>query len=309
MSDWPPPSPNLLDPLRALASNAARKAADVRDAVLATMRDPDLQRRLELLSHQSLNDFGFDPFGYSPAYVRELLPYMAVLYRNYFRARVHGIDHVPPQGRVMLVANHSGQLPFDGAMIGLSLLLDREPPRMTRAMVEKWVPTIPFASVFMARCGQVVGTPDNCRALLRQEEAILVFPEGAAGISKTFDHRYQLQSFGMGFMRLALETRTPIVPVAVIGAEEQAPSLYNWQAMARLLGTPAVPITPTFPWLGPLGLLPLPVRYHLHFGEPLSFQGDHDDDDLAIGKHVKVVKTALRGLIERGLSQRTGIFV
>ncbi len=175
-------------------------------------------------------------------------------------------------------------------------------------MVERWVPTLPYASVFMARCGQVVGTPENCKELLSAEECILVFPEGANGISKTFDKRYQLQRFGFGFMRIAIASNTPIVPVAVVGAEEQAPSLYNWKWAARKMGSPAVPITPLLPLLGPLSVLPLPVRYHLRFGEPMHFDGDPNDDDGVIGRKVKRVKHAINEQIEAGLAERAGIF-
>src|SRR5213079_3096321 len=112
--------------------------------------------------------------------------------------------------------------PVDGALIGAALFMDVEPPRFMRAMVEKWTQTLPFVSLLFARCGQVVGVPENAKHLLTNEEALLVFPEGMRGISKPFSKRYQLEEFGLGFMRLAIETRTPIVPVAVIGAEEQA---------------------------------------------------------------------------------------
>jgi 1-acyl-sn-glycerol-3-phosphate acyltransferase len=160
----------------------------------------------------------------------------------------------------------------------------------------------------MARCGQIVGLPDNCRRLLERDEAILVFPEGSKGISKTWQHRYQLQRFGYGFMRLALATGTPIVPVAVIGAEEQAPALWNARPIARLLGAPAFPITPTFPWLLPIGALPYPTRYRIYFGEPMTFTGDPNDDDAVVGRKVKRVKTRLQAMINEGLRNRTHIF-
>jgi 1-acyl-sn-glycerol-3-phosphate acyltransferase len=208
----------------------------------------------------------------------------------------------------MVVANHSGQIPIDGLVTVAAAVLQRKPPRMLRAMVEKWVPTLPFISYFMARCGQVVGTPENCQRLLERDEGILVFPEGVRGISKTFDQRYHLQPFGYGFMRIALESQTPIVPLAVVGAEEQMPALANSQTLARLVGAPSFPITPLFPWLGPLGLLPLPVRYRLYFGEPMSFTGDPNDEDRMIGAKVDEVSRAVQGLIDRGLAERSSVF-
>ena len=281
-----------------------RSLGGVRQAVT----DPELLARVDRLSRHNLNEFGYDAFGYSPELVKTIVPWVAFLYRVYFRAQTYGIDNVPSAGPVLLVGNHSGQLPFDGAMIGASLLFDAPTPRMTRAMVERWVPTLPFASVFMARCGQVVGSPDNCRTLLRSGECVLVFPEGAGGVSKTWDKAYRLQRFGYGFMRLALETGTPIVPVGVVGAEEQAPSLHNWRSLAKALGTPSVPITPLLPLLGPLSVLPMPVRYHLLFGPPMRFEGNANDDDGTIGRKVKRVKTAIGDLIEEGLARRPGVF-
>ena len=167
---------------------------------------------------------------------------MVWLYKNYFRVETHGIAKVPP-GPLLIVSNHSGQLPLDAAMISTALLLEAEPPRIGRAMIERWAQTLPFIAPLFARIGQVVGTPENCRRLLAAGETILVFPEGVKGLNKTFDKSYQLQEFGLGFMRLALETRTPIVPVAVVGAEEQAPALWDFKAGAKLLGFPALPIT------------------------------------------------------------------
>ncbi|NOZ00863.1 MAG: acyltransferase family protein, partial [Deltaproteobacteria bacterium] len=216
--------------------------------------------RIDRLPRDNLNEFGYDPFGFSPEYLRKVVPFVLPFYTSYFRTEVHGIDKVP-DGRVILVANHSGQIPVDGLILGASMIVDAPSPRMMRSMVEKWVPTLPFVSFFLARTGQVVGTPDNCVRLLERNECIAVFPEGVRGISKTFSNRYKLTEFGHGFMRLALQTRSPIVPVAVIGGEEQAPSFHNSRTLAMLFGAPSFPITPT--------LFPLPVRYRLHFGEPM----------------------------------------
>ncbi len=248
------------------------------------------------------NEFGVDPFGLDMEFTRAAVAPILWLYKNYFRVDTHGLQNVPSQGRVLLISNHSGQLPFDGVMIGSSLLVEAEPPRMIRAMVEKWVPTLPFASTFFARCGQVVGTPENCRRLLNQEEAILVFPEGAKGISKLYKDAYKLQEFGNGFMRLALETHTPIVPIAVVGAEEQAPALADLKGVARLLGMPAMPVTLQ-------GLpLPLPTKYHIYFGEPMEFRGSADEEDAEVEKKVRQVKTTIQAMLNEGLRERKHIF-
>ncbi|MFN8644852.1 MAG: 1-acyl-sn-glycerol-3-phosphate acyltransferase [Candidatus Binatia bacterium] len=167
---------------------------------------------------------------------------------------------------------------------------------------------MPFVNVLMSRTGSVVGTPKNCTDLLAAEEAVIAFPEGVRGMNKLFSERYKLQRFGSGFMRLALSTRTPIVPVAVIGSEEQAPALANLKGLGRLLGMPAFPITLTWPWLGPLGLLPLPTKYRIYFGKPMRFEGDPDDEDAAIERKVQKVVDTIQSMIDRGLAEREGIF-
>jgi 1-acyl-sn-glycerol-3-phosphate acyltransferase len=250
------------------------------------------------------NEAGFDPFGFDPKTARYALALAAFLHRYYFRTEVHDIARVP-DGRVLVIANHSGQIPVDGLILGTSLMLDAEPPRFPRSMVERWSAQLPFVSVLFPRCGQVVGSPDNARRLLEQDEALVVFPEGVRGISKTFDQRYRLTDFGLGFMRLALETGTPIVPVAVVGGEEQLPSFANVRPLARLLGMPAFPVIPHVL----LGLpLPLPTRYRLWFGEPMRFQGDPDDDDAVIEKKVGEVKQTIQSMLNHGLRERKSIF-
>lgn len=250
---------------------------------------------------QGANEYGVDPFGFSVDFALAASAPLIWLFRNYFRVETFGVEKVP-SGRVLLVANHSGQLPFDGAMIGVALLTQGSPPRAIRSMVEKWVPTLPYVSTFMARIGQIVGTPENCRRLLAANEAILVFPEGVEGLSKLWSKRYQLQDFGLGFMRLALETQTPIVPVAVVGAEEQAPALFDVKPVARLLGAPSLPITP-------LGLpFPLPSKYRIYFGEPLRFSGRPDDEDAELDKKVNVVKAAIQAMLDAGVRERKGVF-
>lgn len=260
----------------------------------------ELESRLaRLIAPQ--NEYGVDPFGMELEFAKAAIAPALWLYRNYFRVQTHGIEEVPA-GRVMLIANHSGQLPVDGLMIGLSMLVEAEPPRVTRTMVERWAPTLPFVAPIFARLGQVVGTPENCRRLLAAGETILVFPEGTRGLNKTYDKKYQLQEFGTGFMRLALETGTPIVPVAVVGAEEQAPALFDFKAGARLLGFPALPVTLT-------GIpLPLPVKYHLWFGAPMRFSGSHQEDDAELERKVHELKVALQSLLRRGLEERQGVF-
>jgi 1-acyl-sn-glycerol-3-phosphate acyltransferase len=253
----------------------------------------------------NLTATGVDPFGMDPQWTKYALASVALLHRHYFRTEVSGAEHVPPS-RVLLIANHSGQIPMDAALIGAALFMDVEPPRFMRAMVEKWAQSLPFVSLLFSRCGQVVGVPENAKHLLTNEEALLVFPEGVRGISKPFSKRYQLEPFGLGFMRLAIETQTPIVPVAVVGGEEQYVSVGNFDSLARVLRMPNFPILPQL--LLPFGALPLPTRYRMHFGEPMRFGGDPDDDDAVIEEKVFVVKATIQSMLNRELKKRKSIF-
>jgi 1-acyl-sn-glycerol-3-phosphate acyltransferase len=231
----------------------------------------------------------------------------ALLYRYWFRVEVEGIEHFP-SGRMLLIANHAGQLPFDAAMLMCASILEAEPPRVLRGMAEYWMPTLPFIGTIGHRIGSVVGTPKNCVDLLNREEAVIAFPEGVRGLNKLYAQRYRLQRFGLGFMRLALETRAPIVPAVVIGSEDQAPAIANLRPLARLVGAPAFPITLTFPLLGPLGVLPLPVKYRILIGSPMHFGGNPRDEDSVIEAKVQEVRDEMRGMIERGLRSRRSVF-
>lgn len=295
----PPPAEHTQGLLEGLFSRSGQRFVKMAEELLGD----EIDARIARIPRQ-LNEAGVDPFGFDPKTARYVLATTSFLYRYYFRVQASGLESLP-QGRVLFIANHSGQIPLDGAMLGTALMLEAEPPRFPRAMVERWSAELPFFSVLFPRVGQVMGSPDNARRLLENDEAIVVFPEGSRGISKTFDQRYQLTDFGLGFMRLALETRTPIVPVSIIGAEEQYPSFANIRPLAKLFGMPAFPIIPQA-FVGML--LPLPVRYRIQFGEPLHFQGDPDDDDAVIEQKVWVVKQTIQSMLHRGLKERQSIF-
>jgi 1-acyl-sn-glycerol-3-phosphate acyltransferase len=263
--------------------------------------DDEVRAAVDRLDWQ-VNRHGYDHWGTSRQVVMRSLAVARWLYRHYFRTEIHHIDRVPA-GRVMLIANHSGQLPFDGMLIGTAMALDAEPPRFTHAMIEKFFARPPLVGTWMVRTGQLIGVPENARRLLAEEDAaVLVFPEGVRGSGKTWPDRYKIMGFGQGFLRLALETSTPIVPVAVIGGEESIISLSQMKPLARLLGIPYAPLTPT------LLPLPLPTKMRLHFGQPLRFVGTGNEEDAVIAEMVAEVEQAVKSLIDQGLRQRDNVF-
>ena len=270
-------------------------------------RIDEFRERLQRIP-TNLNEYGYDPFGLDVSYFEEYAPLFVLGYDLYHRVEVTGIENVP-EGPVLLVGNHAGNtLPMDAFAVITAMILEAEPPRIPRGMAESYLPRIPFWNQLVYRGGAVVGTPENCLRLLRSGECILVFPEGSRGFIKPHSQAYQLQSFGQGFARLALEAGAPVVPIGIVGSEEQSPGLLDSKKLARLFGTPAFPVTWGFPWLGLLGYIPMPVKYRLHFGKPILLKGDANDEDEALEEQVQIVKDEIRNLIERGLHERSGWF-
>jgi 1-acyl-sn-glycerol-3-phosphate acyltransferase len=267
--------------------------------------DPEVAAAIDSLPNQ-VNSQGFDAWGFSPEQAKFYYSLARRIY-DYFRPEIYGIENLPA-GRVLIVPNHSGQLPFDGVVVGVAALLQASPPRLVRAMAERWVSTLPFINELWTRTGVVLGDPINCRNLLEDDQAILVFPEGVRGSGKTFWQRYRTQSFGRGFMRLALQTGAPIVPVAVIGAEESIISIADWKGLAKLLRAPYIPISPLLPLLGLLAYFPLPTKFRVYFGEPMYFSGPFDDEDAVIQRKTDEVQGRIQQMIDDGLKARRSIF-
>jgi 1-acyl-sn-glycerol-3-phosphate acyltransferase len=266
--------------------------------------DGEIGRRYRRLA-TPLNEYGYDPFGFDEDTARYPALVMALVYRYWFRVDVEGLEGVPAEGPVLIVGNHAGNtFAWDAAMIATALLLEADPPRLARALGEFYLPTLPFFGEFMARAGSVVGTPENCRQLFERGECVMVFPEGARGFVKPYTQAYKLQRFGLGFMRMALQYDVPILPVGVVGSEEQSPGLADVKWLGRLVGAPAFPITVTLPWLGPLGLVPLPVKYRLTFGPLMRFSGDFDAEDADLQPKVDSVREEILRLVKNGLSRR-----
>lgn len=250
------------------------------------------------LFRNSVGEYGYDPWGFNIAGIKPLLNFGKLIYEKYFRVEVHGLENIPPTGRVLIIANHSGQLPIDGFLLGYSLLINPHAPRAAKGMMERFVPTVPFISEWFAQFGGVVGDPINCKRMLQAEEAILVFPEGSRGISKPFSKRYKLQKFGNGFMHLAIENKTPIIPVGIVGCEETIISFANLKFLQKVFNIPSAPL-----------LLPvvLPSKVIINIGKPMYFEED-DTREEKVTEKVNQVKDEINRLIKTGLSQRKGIF-
>ena len=233
-----------------------------------------LQRAVRLAAERMSGDYHEDEWGFDEQFAEAVYPLFEFLYDVWWRVEATGAINVPSHGRAMLVANHAGSLfPFDASMMAAALMKEHPLPRWPRFMVLDWAFVLPFISSFMRRVGGVPASPFNATGLLEADELVMVFPEGVKGTGKPFSERYRLQRFGRGgFVEVALRTRSPIVPVAVVGSEEIYPKVADSRTIARLTGAPFVPITPTFPWLGPLGLVPLPSRWRIEFCEPIDIR-------------------------------------
>jgi 1-acyl-sn-glycerol-3-phosphate acyltransferase len=272
----------------ALARAAAGLPRDGRDALRRATR------RLE-------GDYVEDEWGFDEEFTDMVLPFFEFLYDRWWRVRVTGVHHVPSHGRALLAANHAGILPWDATMMSVALLREHPLPRHPRFLVLNWAFDLPWISLLLRKVGGVVASPYNAMRLLEQDELVAAFPEGVKGAGKAFSDRYRLQRFGRGgFAEIALRTGAPIVPVAVVGSEEIYPKIGELPAVGRLLRVPYFPVTPAFPWFGPLGTIPLPSKWRIEFCEPIDVRGygPHAADDRAL---VFELSERVRGTIQEKL--------
>ena len=257
-------------------------------------------------------DYAVDDFGFDAQWTESLLPLFKLMYRDYWRVETTGIENVPATGRALLVANHSGVLPWDGTMIKTAIFAEHPEPRHVRALVASLFMGMPVLSWFLRRTGQTVGHPDDTRRLLERDELVLVFPEGVKGTGKPFKDRYRLRRFGRGgFVATAIRTGAPIIPVSVVGSEEIYPMVADLAPVARAFGLPYIPVTPFFPWLGPLGLIPLPSKWRIQFHAPVHVD-EHVPDDADDRNLVMAIADEVRDTIQKGvyenLKLRRGVF-
>jgi 1-acyl-sn-glycerol-3-phosphate acyltransferase len=287
-------------------SNGRRRARQV-FKILA----PEDYERFRSLQINDLG-FGYDPFGLELESAMVAFALAKVLHQYWFRVESHGAEQVPEEGPVLITPNHSGVLPIDAAMLGVDLAIRMGRPRIMRAVVDNFGGFLPFLNTLFYRCGQVIGARRNFEELLKRGEMVAVFPEGHKGTGKPFRDRYRLKPFNVGFLELSLIHKVPIVPTAVIGAEEQYPFMLNLKPLADVLKFPYFPVTPLILLLGPLGLLPLPTKYSIYYGEPLHFYRDYPpetvQDPETIHKLVGTVQDRVQKMIDKGIRERKGVF-
>lgn len=245
-------------------------------------------------------------FGLDPAFRESLKPLLTFLYRHYWRVTVKGLDNLPPQGRAVLVANHAGILPFDALM--LNFAVRRESGRELWPLIEDLFYHAPVLGPLLSRAGCVRACQENAQRLLAEDQLVAVFPEGVKGVVKPYRQRYRLQRFGRGgFVKLCLQTDSPAIPVAIVGSEEAHPLLANLESLAKFFGLPYFPLTPLFPWLGPLGLAPLPSKWTILIGEPIyinQFGPEAAGDRVAVNRLSNQLKNHIQKMIDMEIGSR-----
>lgn len=269
-------------------------------AITTVLGDEKLRERAERLAYRDAGH-GYDNFGLHPDFVAlgDLIGKPG--YEYYWRVESHGAENIPADGPGILAANHSGTLPMDGAMLWVDVLRNTDPPRCSRPLADYFVASLPIVSTLFARCGVVGGSRGNARTLLEAGELVMIFPEGVPGIGKPFADRYQLQHWTKGHCEMAIRYQAPVIPVGIVGAEEQMPQI------ARIPVSGPIPYIPI-----PATLVPLPTKYRIYYGEPIPFHEElspEDADDPEIVRQAAArVKAAVQALLERGLAERKGIF-
>lgn len=256
-----------------------------------------------------------DPFGYDPAVHARIRPLAEFLYRRYWRVRCDGIQHVPGQGAALIVSNHSGGIPFDATMIATAIDLEHPQHRLVRFLYDRFVASMPFVGQFYDKMGSTVASFQNAGRLLETGALVGIFPEGVEGVAKGIWESYHLQRFHHGFVRLSLQLRVPIIPAAVVGAEEIYPVIGKWTTLGplkALLNVPYVPVTPLFPLLGPLGMIPLPTKWHIRFGEPIRFYENRriprTPPPRTIHTLAERVRRHVQGMVHALLAERESVF-
>jgi 1-acyl-sn-glycerol-3-phosphate acyltransferase len=269
---------------------------------------------LAFLRRRVAGDYDVDDFGFDPDLTEHVVsPALKPLYRRWFRTEVSGISNVPDVGGALLVANHAGGLwPLDAAMLALAVHEEHPSQRFLRLLGADLVFTTPVLGSIARKTGTTLACNPDAERLLGRGELVGVFPEGFKGIGKDYGDRYKLQRFGRGgFVTAALKAGVPIIPISIVGSEEIHPKIGNAKTLARILNLPYFPLTPTFPWLGPLGLVPLPSKWYIEFGEPIStepYGPEGVEDPMLVFELTDRVRETIQGTLYRLLMQRQSVW-
>jgi 1-acyl-sn-glycerol-3-phosphate acyltransferase len=271
------------------------------------------EEALEFLRRRLLGEYTVDEFGHDPDLVEHVLaPLLRPLYRHWWRVEVRGLEHVPDEGAALVVGNHAGTLPFDAMMVTLALLDEHPARRSLRVLAADLAFNLPVVAPLARKSGNTLACSEDAERLLQAGELVGVFPEGYKGLGKPFRERYRLQRFGRGgFVEVALRTGAPIVPVAVVGSEEIYPMVVNLRRVARLLGFPYFPVTPTFPLLGPLGAIPLPSKWVIEFCPPIPTADLGREamlDPMVVFDLTDQVRDTIQRTVHSNLIARRGVF-
>ncbi len=331
--DYRPPqfSPRRL--LALLEENISRLSPDLQLGILQRLRstisedlfDVDtwkgiwymlnytLQYQTDFVKRRLTGEYETDEWGLDWEFLQAVKPFFDFMYKVYWRVQVSGIENIPDDSRALLVCNHSGQLPWDGTMVGTAVLNEHPAQRLVRNLYATWFPTLPFFSAMFVKFGQALATVENGTRLLEQDQLVGVYPEGYKGVGKLFKDRYRLARFGRGgFVRMALNSCAPMIPVSVVGAEETYISLGTSPFMAKLIHFPYFPISPTFPWLGLLGFVPLPTKWYIDFGEPIttdSYGSRAANNLVLVSQLTDQVRNVVQEQIYNRLATRRSVFL
>jgi 1-acyl-sn-glycerol-3-phosphate acyltransferase len=267
---------------------------------------------LGFLRRRLTGQYEVDEFGFDRQLTEALLhPLLRVLYQRYFRVEVSGLENLPIDGPALLVANHSGTLPMDALMLSMAVHDETPDRRHLRLLGADLIFRIPVLSELARKAGSTLACNPDAERLMRAGEYVGVFPEGFKGIGKPYRDRYKLQRFGRGgFVSAALKTSTPIVPVSIVGAEEIYPIVANVKPLAQVTGLPFVPVTPLFPWFGVLGMLPLPSKWLIQFGKPITTEryADEPDDPIVVFNLADQVRETIQQTLHTLLERRPDPF-
>ena len=269
-----------------------------------------VQYQFDFLKRRFTGDYEVDEWGMDWEFIEAIRPLFDFLYTYYWRVETTGLEHLPDYTRGVIVANHSGQLPFDATMIATALFTEHPAQRLVRNLYGDWYPRVPFLTSFLQKLGQVLDSSDNGRKLLEQDELVAAYPEGHRGLGKPYQERYKLADFSDDFVKMALATGAPIVPTAVVGAEEIYVSLASSNMLAKLMRTPYFLMSLRFPWFGLFGLIPYPTKWFIDFGEPIETEeyGPEAVADTAVVKKLtQQTRDTVNALLVQRLMQRKSI--